>query len=244
MENRTVTIGFEEAKEAQGLRKTVDREGTLRIITIADLDRSACGGTHVRATGEIGTIMLRGVERVRKSMRVEFVCGHRAVHRARQDYLTLAGIASTLSTSLDAVSGPVSALVSQAKENEQARRRMEKELARYRAGERYSATVPDATGVRVVVVEKSGESADELKTFAQALLEHEKAVFVGVTESDALVVAATADSGHDAGQLLREALAAAGGKGGGSPRLAQGSAASGKVAAALAAIRAALAPGR
>jgi alanyl-tRNA synthetase len=243
-ENRPVTMSFEEAKEAKGLRKAVDREGTLRIISIADLDRSACGGTHVRSTGEIGTILLRGVERVRKSMRVEFVCGDRAVQRARRDYLTLSAIASTLSTAVDSVAGLVTAQTSQAKANEQARRRMEKELARYRAAERYAKTAPDAVGVRLIVIEKSSESADELKAFGQALLEHEKVVFVGIADGDALVVAATADSGQDAGKLLREALAAVGGKGGGSPRLAQGSAAAGKAAAAVEFIRAALVPGR
>ena len=38
-------------REAQGLRKPSEREGTLRIVSIDGLDRSACGGTHVRGTG-------------------------------------------------------------------------------------------------------------------------------------------------------------------------------------------------
>ena len=46
-------------------KKSFGRQGELRIITIRDLDRSACGGTHVRATGEIGSILIRKVERVR-----------------------------------------------------------------------------------------------------------------------------------------------------------------------------------
>ncbi|HEX6032703.1 MAG TPA: hypothetical protein VFY90_14825, partial [Tepidiformaceae bacterium] len=57
-------VSFEDAGSAAGLRKASDREGTLRIVTIRDLDRSACGGTHVRATGEIGPILLRRQERV------------------------------------------------------------------------------------------------------------------------------------------------------------------------------------
>src|SRR5213079_3565134 len=78
-ENRPVTTSFEDASQASGLRKESEREGTLRIVSIAGLDRSACGGTHVRATGEIGAILIRKVERVRKSARLEFVCGLRAV---------------------------------------------------------------------------------------------------------------------------------------------------------------------
>jgi len=83
-ENRPVTTSFEDAAAAAGLRKESERSGTLRIVTIADLDRSACGGTHVRATGEIGGLLIRKVERVRKSARLEFVCGLRAVRRARR----------------------------------------------------------------------------------------------------------------------------------------------------------------
>src|SRR5688572_4941777 len=59
-ENRLVTVGFEDSATATGLRKPPPREGSLRIVTIEGVDRSACGGTHVRATGEIGAITLRG----------------------------------------------------------------------------------------------------------------------------------------------------------------------------------------
>src|SRR5258705_393571 len=57
-ENRPVTVQFEPSSEARGLRKPSEREGIIRIITIDALDRSACGGTHVRATGEIGAICI------------------------------------------------------------------------------------------------------------------------------------------------------------------------------------------
>ena len=71
-ENRSVTVSFEEALSAVGLRKASDRDGTLRIVSIDGTDRSACGGTHVRATGEIGAILLRRVENAKKATRLEF----------------------------------------------------------------------------------------------------------------------------------------------------------------------------
>ena len=49
-ENRAMDVRFEDASAAQGLRKASEREGTLRIVSIDGLDRSACGGTHVRST--------------------------------------------------------------------------------------------------------------------------------------------------------------------------------------------------
>jgi alanyl-tRNA synthetase len=243
-ENRPVTIGFEDAASATGLRKAVDREGMLRIVNIADLDRSACGGTHVRSTGEIGSILLRGTERVRKSMRVEFACGLRGAKRARTDFLALSGIAATLSTSVDSAADLVKAQASQAKEAEQARRRLERELAKYRAAELHAAATPSATGVRLVVIENGGETMDQLRTLAQAMLDRERVVFAGITAEAALLVAATEDSGHDAGKLLRETLSAVGGKGGGSPRLAQGSPPTGKGADAIRFIRDAIARDR
>src|SRR6516162_6625472 len=100
-ENRSVAVEFEQAAEAQGLRKPSEREGTLRIVSIEGLDRSACGGTHVRLTGEIGAILVRKLEKVRQAMRVEFLCGARAVGRARADCDVLAKVAQLFSAPLD-----------------------------------------------------------------------------------------------------------------------------------------------
>src|SRR5262245_8048428 len=101
-EARPVVVAFEDAATAVGLRKASDREGALRIVSITGVDRSACGGTHVRSTAEIGPVLLRSVEKVRKTMRIEFVCGQRAVRRARRDFEALGKIAASLSASADA----------------------------------------------------------------------------------------------------------------------------------------------
>ncbi len=58
-------ISFEDAAAVQSLRKESRRTGTLRIIEIQEVDRSACGGTHVRTTAEIGPVQIRGSEKVR-----------------------------------------------------------------------------------------------------------------------------------------------------------------------------------
>ncbi|MDQ8169151.1 MAG: alanyl-tRNA editing protein, partial [Gemmatimonadota bacterium] len=85
VQNRPVTISFEDAAAATGLRKPSDRDGELRIVTIEGIDRGACGGTHVDSTGEIGALLLRRAEKTKGHTRLEFVCGHRAVTRARAD---------------------------------------------------------------------------------------------------------------------------------------------------------------
>jgi alanyl-tRNA synthetase len=103
-ENRPVTVVYEDAAQAEGLRKPSGREGTLRIVSIDGFDRSACGGTHVRTTGEIGVILIRKLEKIRQTVRAEFLCGARAVARARADYEALNKIAQLVSASFDSPS--------------------------------------------------------------------------------------------------------------------------------------------
>jgi len=222
-EGRPVSVTFEDSAAASGLRKAPDRAGTLRIVSIAGIDRSACGGTHVRSTSEIGTVLLRSVEKVRKSTRIEFVCGLRAVRRARKDFESLAAIGALLSASLDDAAGLVAAQSERLKEGDNARKKLEKDLAVFRARERYDAATADASGVRTILIRDAG-SIDELRALAQASFALPKVVVVGALNSPpSVLVAASEDSGVDAGKILKERLAAAGGRGGGSPRLAQGS---------------------
>jgi alanyl-tRNA synthetase len=221
-ENRLVTTSFEDASQAAGLRKESERTGTLRVVTIADLDRSACGGTHVRATGEIGAILVRKVERVRKSARVEFVCGLRAVRRARVDFEALTRVAGALSASLEDAPALVSAQGEQLRSGENERRRLERELASYRARSLYELAAPTADGLRIV--RQDAPTMDELRTLAQAIVALPKAVLVGtIGEPPSLLVAVAEDTGLDAGRLLKESVGKVGGRGGGSSRIAQGS---------------------
>jgi alanyl-tRNA synthetase len=85
---------------------------------------------------------------------------------------------------------------------------------------------------------------DSLRVLALALVEKPRTGIFGSTPEGQVLVATSEDSGLDAGKILREALNALGGKGGGSPRLAQGSAPKGKASEALAIIRDGLTRGR
>jgi len=222
-ENRPVNVAFEDSSTATGLRKPPPREGPLRIVTIAELDRSACGGTHVRATGEIGAITLRGTERVRKQMRVEFLCGARVVRQARADFEALSAIALSVKASIAEAPALVAAQSAELRDATSMRKRLEGELAVHQARALYEMTAPTVGGVRVATVRRDAGSLEELRPLAQAFASLSRAVFVAAVASPATVlVAASDDAGIDAGGLLKPALAAVAGRGGGSPRLAQG----------------------
>ncbi|HJT88078.1 MAG TPA: alanyl-tRNA editing protein [Bryobacteraceae bacterium] len=223
-ENRRVTVHYEGAAEARGLRKPSEREGTLRIIAIEGLDRSACGGTHVRATGEIGPILIRKLDRVRQSVRVEFLCGGRAVRRARADYEALSRIAQMLSAPADTAPELVAAQIEAARAAAKTQRKLELELAAYQGRELYAATAPGADGLRRSARHATTGTMEDLRALAQSYTAQPGAVFVATLENPpSILYAASADAGIDAGQALKAALAAAGGRGGGNPRLAQGS---------------------
>lgn len=222
-EARPVVVTFEDAASAQGLRKASDRSGTLRIVSIDGVDRSACGGTHVRSTAEIGAVLVRSSETVRKTTRVEFLCGRRAIRRARRDLEALATIAGSLSSSLDDAPSVVATQAERLRDADNARKKFEKELSGYRIRERYDATSPDAGGVRTIVV-RDATSIDGLRAIAQASFALQRVVVVGaLTSPPSVLLASSEDSDIDAGRTLKERLAAVGGRGGGSPRLAQGS---------------------
>jgi alanyl-tRNA synthetase len=219
-----VSVTFEHAAEAQDLRKPSEREGTLRIVSIANLDRSACGGTHVRDTGEIGPIMLRKLEKVRQTTRLEFLCGSRALRRARADYEALAKSAQLFSSPLDEVPSLIQTQLDEARAQEKSRRKLELDLAAYRGRELYDSTEPGPDGLRRVVHRIDRGGLDELRAIAQSFTAQPKSVFVAaVADPPSILLAASEDAGIDAGKVVKAAATAAGGRGGGTQRIAQGS---------------------
>jgi alanyl-tRNA synthetase len=223
-ENRPVAVCFQDAAEVQGLRKATDREGTLRIVSIEGLDRNACGGTHVRSTGEVGPVLLRKLDKVRQSVRVEFLCGGRAVRRARADFEALSKTAQLFSAPLDEVPAMVAAQLETARAGDKARRKLELDLAAHEGKELYLATAPGADGIRRVTRRVVKGSLEELRAIAQNFTAQPKAVFIAtLADSPSVLLAASADAGIDAGKVLKAAIAEAGGRGGGNARIAQGS---------------------
>lgn len=235
-ENRAVSITFEDAATAAGLRKPSDRAGEIRIVSIDGVDRSACGGTHVRATGEIGAVLIRRIEKYKKHTRVEFLCGARAIARARADYEALTGMAAVLTSGINELPALVASQAESARALESERRKLTESLASYRARELYDAATARADGVRRVLHQSA--SADELRALAHAVAALSKVAFIGTCESPAtIIISASDDSGLDAGALLKPALDANGARGGGNVKLAQGTA---PTTAALKAIAAAV----
>ena len=227
LENRAVDIRFVARDEAEklGLRKLppVERD-QLRLIDIRDFDLTACGGTHVSNTGQIGSILLRKSEKVRQGYRVEFVAGGRAVSTARRDFSALTEAAALFSAHIYDVPQQARKSLDEIKSLRKQREQSQDELAAAQAATLLAET-PESHDRKLVVRTFSDRDLNFLKLLAQKLTRQSPAVIALLaTESPqpALVFAQSAGQPHDMGALLKETMAKLGGRGGGSKDLAQG----------------------
>ncbi len=225
-DNRPVTVSYHDSREENlGLRKPSDREGTIRVVTIEDLDRSACGGTHLASTAEIGPIFIRKLEKIRGHLRIEFLCGRRAIDRARADFDALSAVARRFSSPLDQTPSLIAAQSDRLAEAEKLARRLSGELAAIRGRDLHAATAANARGLRVHRREiAKGPMEDDLRAEAQAFAACGGAIFAALcAEPPTILLCVSPDAPIKAGAALKPALEAAGGRGGGSPVMAQGS---------------------
>jgi alanyl-tRNA synthetase len=234
-ESRPVRIWFEDAALVTGLRKPSERSGMLRIVEIDGLDRSACGGTHVRSSSETAPLQIRKAEKIRGNIRIEFVCGLRAVARAKQDFRVLSDLARQNASPIDKLPEQFSALRIRLAAAEKDRQKLSIELARREGGELYIETPASNDGIRRAQLRVA--SIDEpVRMKAQAFTAHPKAVLLVLAqETPGVLIACSSDSGLNAGAILKQVLAAVGGRGGGAATLAQGSLPDDRVADSLAA---------
>ncbi len=224
-EARAVRVEFEDATAAQGLRKPPLRDGEIRVITIDGIDRSACGGTHVANTALLGPVRLTDVERVRGHVRVSFLAGNRAHAHARSRDALAHSLALQLSCTVDELADLIPKRQAELLAARARIESLEGELARYRLASLVGAVLPDERGIRRVVYRSDGDSATLLRAMAQAAGAMERLLFIATdTPPPSVYVGTSADSGIDAGVALTAALAAVGGRGGGSARVAQGTA--------------------
>ena len=101
-ENRPVKIQFlnKDEVESEGIRSVPDLErDRIRIITVDRFDKTACGGTHVSYTGEIGQLKILKSQSLRGGRRISFICGGRALKDYQHNASLIYQLASDFTTS-------------------------------------------------------------------------------------------------------------------------------------------------
>jgi alanyl-tRNA synthetase len=219
------TVSPEEA-QSLALRKLPPKhDGRIRLIAIGDFDLTACGGTHVAATGQVGVIKLVKTERRGETTRVEFRCGARALEDYRRKHGVVTDLSATLTTGLDDLTAAVARTQDDARLWRTMATRLQKELTEHEAEALWQAASPE-DGQRVVVSVFPDGDAAALRTLANRLMERERtaALLALCGERTHVVFGRSADAPGHMGDLLQATLAELpGARGGGSATLAQGS---------------------
>ena len=227
LENRAVDIRFVTRDQAGklGLRKLPPTErDELRLIDIHDFDLTACGGTHVSHTGQIASVLLRKVEKVRQGWRIEFVAGQRAVATARRDFTALTEAAALFSAHIYDVPQQARKSLDEIRSLRKQREQSQEELAAAQAAALLAET-PETNGRKLVVRTLSDRDLNFIKLLAQKvtrLSTHAVAILATTSPQPSVVFAQSAGQPFDMGALMKETMAKLGGRGGGGKDLAQG----------------------
>ena len=131
-------MSHEEAM-ALGLRRPIKVEGNVRIVTIEDVDRIACGGVHVSDTLQIRLIVFTSHEQIRGHERLYFRCGQTAVESAISDSRTVRNLCSDLSCRDEEIEQKVKTLVSDLSEKKTKISELSEQLASYNLKKRIDA---------------------------------------------------------------------------------------------------------
>ena len=225
-ENRPIRAYWvdEAARAKVPLRRAPVVEGASRIVEIDKFDWSACGGTHLRRTGEIGLISLVRIEKHRGRSRVHFVCGRRALADAAERRGLLAETAGLLDSGVQDVPELVAKLQEASRRAERDLNAQQEALVEFQARE-LLAGAETAAGVRLVAQEMADADPALVQKMARALIAEPGVVaLLGCARGGkgTVVFARSEDCSVHAGNLLRDTLREFGGGGGGRPDFAQG----------------------
>jgi alanyl-tRNA synthetase len=232
----TNEMAVEEAMRSGAMALFGEKYGDkVRVLSIKGAEdifsKELCGGTHVRATGEIGVFKISSDESIASGVRrIRAITGVDAYERFREDELLIDQVASGLRTSRAELPAVVGKLQDELKK---ARREAEELRMKIASGPITSSSSNgdesrEIAGVRVVAREASGLDSAGMRQLSDTLLARIKSgVIVLGRSSDgkvSLVVRTSADltSKVPAGQVIKELAPIVGGKGGGKADMAEG----------------------
>jgi alanyl-tRNA synthetase len=224
------------------LRRPPQVSGRIRIVQMGDYDYSACGGTHLANTSEVGIIKILKAERVKGgATRISFHCGLRALFDYRFKHQLVQGLARRFSVQEQQLAPRLEQGFSEQLEDKRQVASLREQLAQAQVALwQQGAELCGSVRLLVQQVPDSSSFNDLAKAVAQYA--NTVAVFSAVGERTFLAVAS--NSSLNANSLLQAGLGHIGGKGGGKPTFAQGSGLNHEgLSDALAAIRTAVSAG-
>ncbi|MGQ9830076.1 MAG: alanine--tRNA ligase [Thermochromatium sp.] len=224
----TRIMSLEDAKASGAMALFGEKYGDqVRVLRMGDFSTELCGGTHVKAVGDIGLIKIISESGIAAGVRrIEAVTGETALEWVEADEERLLRLAGLLKGGREELDERVTQLIDRV-------RRLERELEQLKAkvagaaGQDLAAQAVDIRGVKTLAARLDGADPKVMRVMLDQLKDRlGSAVVVLATESDgkvSLVAGVTPDLTDrlKAGDLIREVAAKVGGKGGGRPDMAQ-----------------------
>ncbi len=224
----TREMSYPEAIESGAVAIFEEKYGDqVRVVQFGDFSTELCGGTHARASGDIGLLKIVSETGIASGVRrIEALTGLVALGHLRRQERALRQVADLLKSPVSEVSTRVEKLLDE-------RRSAEREIDRLRAEQRgeaskdLSGTAKEIAGIKVIASRIDGVAAKELRGMVDQLRDQLRSgVVLLAVEAEgrvSLALGVTQDltARFGAGDLIREVAQIVGGKGGGRPDFAQ-----------------------
>ena len=232
---QTNEMAVEEAMRSGAMALFGEKYGEkVRVLSINGVEdvfsKELCGGTHVRATGDIGLFKITGDESIASGVRrIRAITGVDAFDRFREAEAIVDRVAAELRTTRMEVPSIINKLQEDLKKARRDADELRMKLATGAFGTASNGNEErEVAGVRVVAREASGLDAGEMRQLSDTLLARIKSgvVVLGRTGDGkaSLIVRTSQDVSQrvPAGKVIKELAPIVGGKGGGKPDMAEG----------------------
>ena len=201
---------------------------TVRVVQIPGYSTELCGGTHVRATGDIGPFVIVSEGSVAAGVRrIEALTGDAAIERMLSQQRMLEDLARDLRVTWNEVPAAVSSIQEKSRNADREIERLQGRLAGAQAGNLLDGVL-DVNGIKVLAAEVTIESKDAMRQLGDRLRDQLQSgvVVLGsvIGESPSLIAMVTkdvVDRGVKAGDIVRAIAVEIDGRGGGRPELAE-----------------------
>ncbi len=208
--------------------------GEVRVLSVGDgqFSKELCGGTHVRATGDIGSFKITSDEAIASGVRrIRAITGLDAFERFREDEVLIARSLAALKTQRDNLPDAIARLQDELKRTRREMDDLKLKIATGSIGIGALAEgdeARDINGVKVIGKVVEGLDANGTRQLSDTLLARLKSGVVVLGRTDegkvGIIVRVSDDltTKLKAGDIIREIAPIVGGKGGGKPDMAEG----------------------